>query len=121
VPRSAAAPALVVVAVVASVAGADGAAGLFLLAAIPFAALTVLDGVTSVVGGTATAVRVGLRVAALALVLAGATTGRTGVALLSLAVLALQPLDAILGRRLVTRRLSSRRVRGRRTAASPTP
>ena len=108
------------VAVVASLAGARGAAGVFLLAAIPFAAIAVLDGVSSVVAGGATALRVALRVVALSLVVAGAATQTTGIALISLVVLALQPLEAGVARALSTRRLSSRRVRTRR-AAVPSP
>lgn len=103
--RAAAAPGLVVAAAIAAVAGAPSVAYVALLLAIPFAALSVLDGVTAAVAGHARHLRVGLRVVSLALILAAALTGMPGIALLGLAALAAQPLEAVAKRpRRVARR-----------------
>ena len=93
--RAAAAPALVVGASIAAVAGASSLAHAALLLAIPFAALGVLDGVSATVAGSATRLRVVLRVLSLALIVAGALSRMPGVALLGIAALAAQPLDTL--------------------------
>ena len=103
--RAAAVPGLVVAAAIAAVAGAPSVAYVALLLAIPYAALAVLDGVTAAVSGQATRLRVALRVVSLALILGGALTRMPGIALLGIAALAAQPLEAVAKRpRRVARR-----------------
>ena len=92
--RSAVAPALVVGAAIVAVAGAPALARVTLLAAIPFAALAVLDAVSATVSSHGTRLAVGARVASLVLLLAGVLTGMPGIALLGVAALAVQPLGA---------------------------
>lgn len=108
--RAAAAPALVVGAALAAVAGASSAAHAALLLAIPFAAVAVLDAVSAVVAGHGGRVGVALRVLSLALLLAAVLADMPGIALVGVVALAARPLEGSPHR---TRRV------GRRTLTAP--